>query len=433
MTGVIEPEAEALNLSAKGAGGQRWSLLIYGGLLLTLVQFAVPYEGLVGLPITFFLKNKLHLDAQAVATFNLIAAVPLMAGVLFGFLRDTWSPGGRGDRGHLVLFGLTGTAIYAAMSLLKPSYGLLLAGVFLGTCAIQMLWGAARGLVSAASQHRAITGQMSTVINIASSIPSLTAFALGGVLAGYLEGRDAVTAARILFLVGGALTLTIALFGAFGPQALFNERDTAPGARALVGDAVRLLRHAPIYPVLLIQLLWQFAPATGAVLPYHMGNDLQATDAQVGLWYAIFYGSFAPVYLLYGWLCRRFTLRTLLWVGSAMAVLQMSPLLLVRTPDQALVAAVLMGLLGGVAQCAYTDLAIRSCPKGLQGAMMMLFMAMYWITVRFGDVLGAWLYGQKGGFNTALLFSIGVYALLLPAQWLVPRALSSARDGEPTA
>jgi len=436
VTGALEAEVEAIALSAAPAplpSRERWGLLIFGGLLLTLVQFAVPYDGLIGLPITFFLKNKLHLDASAVAQFNLIAGIPLMVGVLFGLLRDTWSPGGRGDRGHLMLFGLVGMVIYAVMALVPPSYGVLLGGVLLGTCGVQMLWSAARGLVSAAGQQQAITGQMSTVVNIASSIPSLVAFLLGGFLSAYLEGQNAVAAARILFLVGAGLMGVIALFGVFGPARLFQSADTGPRTGALAADALRLLRHAPIYPVLLIQLIWQFAPATGAVLPYHMGNDLHASDAQVGAWYAIFFGSFAPVYLLYGWLCQRFRLKTLLWVGTVLAVLQMSPLLVMKTPETALIAAAVMGVMGGVAQSAYTDLAIRSCPKGLQGAMMMLFMAMYWVTVRFGDLLGAWLYGGPGGYNAAVWVSLGIYALLLPCMLLVPGHLSAARDGERAA
>lgn len=433
MTGPLEAEVESISLSIAPAplpGRDRWSLMIFGGLLLTLVQFSVPYEGLVGLPIIFFLKNKLHLDASALAQFNLIAGIPLMVGVLFGFLRDTWSPGGRGDRGHLMVFGSVGVAIYAVMALLPPSYFVLLGGVLLGTCGVQMLWSAARGLVSAAGQQQAITGQMATVVNIASSIPSLAAYLLGGVLSAYLEGQNAVVAARILFLIGAGLMGAIALFGLFGPARLFTTADTGHRTETMAADAVRLLRHAPIYPVLLIQLIWQFAPATGAVLPYHMGNDLHASDAQVGAWYAIFFGSFAPVYLLYGWLCQRFRLKTLLWVGTVMAVLQMSPLLMIKTPHTALVAAAVMGAMGGIAQSAYTDLAIRSCPKGLQGAMMMLFMTMYWVTVRFGDILGAWLYGGPGGFRAAVLVSLGIYALLLPCMLLVPRHLSAARDGE---
>jgi MFS family permease len=201
----------------------------------------------------------------------------------------------------------------------------------------------------------------------------------------------------------------------------------------MAGDAARLLRHRPLYPIMVIQLLWQFSPAIGAVLAFHLTNDLHATDAQVGAWYGIFLGSFTPVMLAYAWLCRRVRVRTLLWAGTLLAVVQMAPLLFATTPHEALVAAALMGLIGGLGQAAYTDLAIRACPPGLQGTMIMMFIAMYYVSLRFGDVLGAWLYDQKGGFETALFASMGVYALILPVLLLIPRRLTDTLDGEQVA
>src|ERR1043165_9563970 len=124
-TSLAKPAAAALWSGGEGPSGdrrmtttaplsaaERTRLMIYAGVLLTLVQFAVPYEGLIGLPVLFFLKNRLHLSAHGVATFNLIASIPLFVGFAFGFLRDTWSPFGRGDRAHLVVFGLATAAAY---------------------------------------------------------------------------------------------------------------------------------------------------------------------------------------------------------------------------------------------------------------------------------------------------------------------------------
>jgi MFS family permease len=398
--------------------------------LLTIVQFAVPYEGLIGLPVVFFLKNRLHLSAHGVAQFNLIASIPLFAGFAFGFLRDRWSPFRRGDRGHIVTFGLLTAAVFVAMAAVKPSYGVLLAGVLFATAAIQMVWSAARGASSAIGQEEAMTGQFSVIGNIAFAVPVLVAYFLGGALSGRLEGRDDAGAARLLFGVGAALMLATALMGALGPQRLLDHHHAQVREHTLVADALRLLKHRPIYPIMAIQLIWQFSPALGAVLAFHLSNDLHATDAQVGAWYGIFFGSFAPVYLLYAWLCRRVRLGVLLWIGAILAVGQMAPLLFARTPQEAMVAALLLGLIGGLGQAAFTDLAIRACPAGLQGAMMMLFISGYYISLRFGDVFGAWLYDREGGFQTALFGTMAVYALILPLLLLVPKGLKASADGE---
>jgi hypothetical protein len=64
-------------------------ILIYLGALLVLLGFGSPAGGLIGLPISFLLKNKLHLQAHELAIFSLIAGAPACVSFLFGFARDT--------------------------------------------------------------------------------------------------------------------------------------------------------------------------------------------------------------------------------------------------------------------------------------------------------------------------------------------------------
>lgn len=411
-------------------GGKRLRLLLYAGVPILILNFAAPYQGLIGLPITFFLKNRLHLSAHGTAQFNLIISIPLFIGFVFGFIRDRWSPFRAGDRGHLVVFGLCTAAIFAVAGFIEPTYAVLLAGVFLITALMQFVSGAAAGLSSAVGRHHAMSGQMSTVVNVAILAPQVMAWPLGGLLSGALEGAGAVTAARILFMLGGGLMLLIAAFGALGPRRLFDDAKAGAEPRRLTvgADIARLLSTWAVWPVVVIQLLWQFAPGAGVALQYHLANEMHATDAQVGAFFAIFYAGFLPVYALYGWLAQRLSLRTLLWIGGVLAVPQMVSLLFIHSAEGALLAAIPMGLLGGIGQAAFTDLAMRSCPKGLEGTMMMLFLALYWISNRFGDLWGADLYQHHGGYNATLLATIAVYAAILPVLLLVPRRISAGRD-----
>jgi MFS family permease len=408
----------------------RLNIFLFGGVLILLINFGHPAGGIIDIPVSFFLKNKLHLQANQLAVFKLLAGTPLFLGFVFGFLRDRWSPFGKGDRGHLVIFGLVTALIYGVVALVKPTYAVLLGGLFVGTMAFQIAGSAAAGIVSAIGQRLAMAGRMSALISIGTSLPALISFTLGGLLSELLEGRDATTAARILFLVAAALMALIALCGALGPRSVFAAGHVERSGSAVLHDVGRFFRHWPIYPVILIQMLWQFAPGIGIVLQYHMSNELHASDAQWGLWNALFFGSFVPVYIGYGFLCTRVRLGWLLWGGFILAVGQMAPLLFAHTADEAIIAAVPMGVIGGIAQAALQDLTIRSCPPRLQGTMMMLFVALYYIMVRFGDLFGTWLYDHQGGFITALWATIGIYALILPALLLVPRRLITSADGE---
>ncbi|HZZ36412.1 MAG TPA: MFS transporter, partial [Caulobacteraceae bacterium] len=405
---------------------QRTRILVWCGVLLLLLNLAAPYAGMIGIPVVFFLKNRLHLSAHALAQFNLWVGIPLYLSFVFGFLRDRWSPFGAGDRGHLIVFGALSAAIYAVIAFVNPTYGLLLAGLLIVTASVQQVAGAANALVSAVGQRHLMAGQASTVFNIASMLPAVAAF-FGGLLSDALEGTAAVTAARILFLGAAGFMAAIGLIAAFGPRWLFAETaaQAAAPTTSLRRDIARLLRCWPIYPPLIMLILWDFGPAMGTALQYHLANDLHASDAQVGAFYALFFSANVPTLLLYGWLCQRVRLSRLLVGGTLLAVMQMIPLLFVHSVAAALIAAVVMGLMGGLASGAYVDLAIRSCPERLQGTMMMLVVTVYWVAVRFGDLWGTDLYEHQGGFVTAIIASTAVYALILPVLLLAPRRLTA--------
>jgi MFS family permease len=424
-------EAQAAPVSAGAEplpAGERLSLLALSSVPLFLFSFAAPYLPLIAVPMLFFLKNRLHLTASQVALTSLVASIPLFLGFVFGFIRDRWSPFGLGDRGHLMVFGgLTGL-IYLAMAFLPPTYPILLVGVFLATAAIQLVYGAANGLATTIGRNHAMTGQMSTAVNIANTIPVGAAYFLGGMLSGALEHGDAAQAARTLFLLGAALMAAIALFGALGPKRLFEEGRSEPQTLTPVADLKRLLRCWPIYPALLIQLMWQFAPAAGAALGFHLSGDLHASDAQVGQFFAVFYCGFIPTFVLYGFLAQRFSLRVLMWLGALLAVPQMAPLLFITRADLAVWAGLPMGVLGGIGQVAFMDLAMRACPKGLEGTMMMLLWSCFWISYRLGDLWGGDLYDHHGGFGVAIWATIAVYAAILPVLLLVPRRIVASAD-----
>ncbi len=250
-------------------------------------------------------------------------------------------------------------------------------------------------------------------------------------LSGLLEDRNADSAARILFLAGAAIMAAVSLFALWKPKVVFEHVHAERGGDVHpVNDIRRLFGHWRIYPALLIWLLWNFAPGSATPLQYHLQNTLHATDAQWGQWNAIFAASFIPTFIVYGFLCRRFALKTLLFWGTVIAVPQMVPLLFIHSVTGALIAAVPIGLMGGVATGAYMDLIIRSCPRGLQGTMLMMSSSLYFVVSRFGDILGTTLYDHYGGFTVCVIAITVVYALILPTLLLVPRRLIATADGQ---
>ena len=436
MAAEVLPAEEAAKGGAAAtlAPAERFRILIAAGAVMLLVQFALPAGPFLGFPLLFFLKNRLHLTAQQLSIFNLVTAIPLFLSFAFGFLRDRISPGGGRDRALLVVSGLATAGLFAGEALLPPGYMALLGGVFLLNAGVQVAWGATQGLSSELAHEHAMPGQTSTAIGLSGLVPGILAFALGGMLADVLEGWSGVLAARILFSCGGALMLAVAAFSALGPRRLFPKAPPmAEHAHSPWDDVVRLAKHKPIYAPLIIQLLWQFAPAGGVALQYHLANKLHASDSQVGFWYAAFYALVLPSMAAYGWLCQRIRLRSLLFWGTLVAVPQWAPILFAHDMTGAYLATIPIGLVASVPQVAFMDVTIRACPPRLQGTMMMLLWSMFWIAGRVGDVWGAWLYDQKGGFTTAAWATVAVYALILPMLLFIPRRLTATMDGEAIA
>ena len=93
-------------------------------------------------------------------------------------------------------------------------------------------------------------------------------------------------------------------------------------------------------------------------------------------------------------------------------------------------AAAAAGLMGGMCTAAYTDLLIRSCPRGLQGTMIMASTAIYAIAVRGGDVLGSALYRRFNDFNVCVIAITITYASILLVLLVVPKRLTATADGE---
>lgn len=411
------------------SGAERRSILFYAGVMIVVLSFTSPSVGLFVIPLSFVLKNSLHLSANALATFTLWAGIPAYFAFAFGVVRDRWNPFGLDDRGYFILFGAISSLLYVVFCFVRVSEIVLLVNAFLQVVAYLFLWAAWNGLASEIGQRHAMSGQMSAVWNSAGTVATFVALLLGGALSDRLEPLGATGAVRVLFMIAAVAFAAIAALGLWRPASVFADPSVGTGRHDLVADFIRLAKHRPIYPALLIWLLWNFSPGTQTVLQYYMADKLHASDAQWGAYNALFSIAGVPMFVLFGLLSRRFSLRALLWCGGLLGTWQMIPLLLAHTANEVVFASIPVGLLGGIATAAYLDLLIRACPKGLEGAMMMMAWTMYALATNFGNVWGTYLYESRGGFVISVIATTIVYALILPMILLVPRRLIASADG----
>jgi Na+/melibiose symporter-like transporter len=256
------------------------------------------------------------------------------------------------------------------------------------------------------------------------------AFFIGGYCSDFLEPRPIGLAMKVVFFGTAAVIATIFLLALLGPKLLFAqaEEERRRNSADLRADLVRLAKHKPIYPAIAIQFLWQFAPASGAALQFYVTNHLHATGADWGAFNGLWTGLMIPMVLLYDFLSPRIAFRRLLLICALISAPQMIPLLFI--PNAAFVRwdGAFLGLTAGLAQTAYMDLAIRSCPRGLQGTMMMLITTTYFLAAGASNLLGAWLYDLTHSFMPAVAIATACNLLVIPLIFLIPKAVAQTRS-----
>jgi len=398
--------------------------------LTLLVVLSMPTTYFVDFATSYMLKDQLHATSVEVANFRLLTAIPTYFAFLFGFTRDLWNPFGLRDRGYFMIFGAVAAALFLWLGYAKLTYGNLFLGMFLLMGVSRFTYAAYQGLIALIGQEKVMSGRLTALWQIILSVPQIIGAFAGGWVAEHLKPSQTFTALAVISLVLAGIALV-------NPRKAIGSAYDQPLARTTtIGqDIKRLLKHRAIYPAILIMFMFQFAPGSNTALQFYLHDKLHASDAVYGEFYAIFAAAFVPMFFVYGWLCRRVSLEKLLWWGTIITVPQLMPLAIINSPEQALFLAAQIGMMGGIAAGAYYDLAMRSCPAGLQGTLMMLVEGGFQLSYRGGDVLGSRLYAMSPthGFLYCALATTGVYALILPVLLLVPRNLIRSADGEANA
>jgi hypothetical protein len=412
---------------ARARQGSHAEIFCYFGALIFLIALASPVGYLGDISTSYMLKNRLHATASEVSNFRICTAIPVYLAFIFGLVRDRWNPLGLRDPGYLIIFGPITAVAYAWLAGQTLTFAGLMAGMLVATLASRLVGAAYQGLLSLIGREKLMTGRLVTVWQIVATIPAIAAALASGWAAKHLDPRHT-------FLTLAAFAFGIGLVGLWRPAAIYERVYDNPYAHhgSFLGDLKRLVRRRAIYPAILINFMWNFAPGAATPLQYYLANELHASDAIYANYNAIFAASFVPTLFLYGFLCKRVALRHLLLWGTVAAVPQMIPLALVHSPESAMWMAAPIGLLGGVATAAYFDLAVRSCPPGLQGTMMMAVDAVLIVSARFGDKLGSAIYDAypARGFLYCVIATTVVYALILPTIFLIPKELIATADGQ---
>jgi Na+/melibiose symporter-like transporter len=400
----------------------------YFGALLFFSGIGDP-TGLISVPLLFILKDRLHAGPEAVAVFEAITLIPAYAAVLFGLLRDQWSPFGRRDRGYFALAAPAAVACYLWLAAVPLSYVKLLGGVVGAMIAYQMLDAAAAALVTVVARRESATGRLSALTETIETVVGIFSVLAGGWMVSHLAPGTG-------FLLAGVLTLPIFVLAFWSPAAVFPKDPPVESDHESESLGALLRRLIPqartLRPVAIVLLLYNFSPGWGTSLFYYLTDTVRLSSEAFGVCRAVQYGGILIATAVYGAACRRWPLRQLLRLAIAINILPGFLYLLVRGTSGAIAVSAVIGLVSGFATVAVFDLLMRCCPPGLEGSATALGHSAFGMAGALGDVLGAAVYA-RGGFAVCLVMDAVAAALILPMLRQLPEAVMSATDGEPAS
>lgn len=380
--------------------------------------------GIAAIPISYFLKDALHLSPVDLAMFVAIASIPAYFGFVPGFMRDRFRPRPMGDRAYLLAGAMVALGAYLYLGLASTiDYRSLLYATLIAGIAYLIVFAAAQALMTGVAQAHLMTGRLSVVSGLGTYVPAVISALLGGWLVAHLPPRAT-------FIIAACVTAAIAAQSLWRLGAVIEFEQAATNPESGIAALKRLARHRPIWPAALIFFLWNFGPGWQTPMFYHLTETVKVSSQLFGTFTAIQWLFFIPSAMLYAPLCRRITLASLLLWGTLVAILQGPIMFFAQSPTSAIAVAVLYGLFGGFPTAAYVDLIIRSCPKGLEGTGVMLAVTTTLaVASNSGNLLGSWIY-STGGFAAAVIITTLASALILPVLWWVPREVSATREGE---
>ncbi len=125
------------------------------------------------IPISYFLKDNLHLSPVRMAIFLAIVSIPVCFGFVFGFIRDRWRTARWGDRHYLLVCAVGAAATYLWIATSTIDYMKLLSLVFIVIVLYVMIFAAAQALMTGVAQSHGMTGRLSVVFGFGFFTPAV--------------------------------------------------------------------------------------------------------------------------------------------------------------------------------------------------------------------------------------------------------------------
>jgi MFS family permease len=359
--------------------------------------FAINYfaQGMGGLayePVSYYLKDALHLGAGQAAMFVAWMTLPLTIKPLFGLLTDFLPWAGKRRGPHLIAVSLLTSLGWLLLAGLKsPQYLAALLLLVLVNVGFVMSDVVCDAVMVERGKERGQTG-MYQAVSIGTLYATLVVTGLGG---GWLAQHAPY---RWVFALTASFPLLTAISARWVDESGVGDlkETAAKGWAGLSG----MLRSPKAWAVALGIFLWSFCPFLGTAQFYYQSEALKLSP--------LFIGGLSTAGGLAGMagaaVFARLTgggtdkvARASIWIGAPLSLLY----LFYRGPMSIMLLTILFSLTGVAFRLAWMDLAAKSCPEGAEGTVFAAYMAVFNIAASASNTMGGSLYEKLAAAHGA--------------------------------
>lgn len=346
------------------------------------------YSGLINQPLTFYLKDVLHMNASQITNYLAVLTIPWAIKPIYGLISDCLPIFGYRRRIYLLLLSLVAAGgflfLAGASSTQAIIHALLLTAV--GTAfsdvlvdAIMVERGQETGLV------RQFQGQQWLWFNIAGIVTSL----LGGALCQYLPPTSALHTAALIAMLAPLAVITTSW--------LIVKEERSPASIQQLKSTVNGLKLALRSPVLWVAIaftiVWKLHPGFGMPLYFHLTNQLHFDQAFIGQLNAYHSGGHVLGALIFShYLADRLSTVNLIKLAVGLSVVATLSYLLLNSPLIAITLYMLTGAVAQIASLAMYSMAAEACPKQAEAFTFAMLMSLANLAGQGSQIIGSQLY-----------------------------------------
>ncbi len=432
--------SKVLKPGSEGSGGIADTNLLHLALIIIFGIFAttLPQPQVMGkLPLQHLLKDGLHVSKTDMATCFFWCGLFWYLKPFAGILTDAFPLFKTRRRWYLLISSVLAGVSWLALGIpaLKMSgaadlshqvvpytYRSLLIGCIVINLFMVMMSTVVGAILVESGQTLGATGRLTSVRQLTSNLCTF----INGPLSGWLASGLFFRAAGVnAFLVLSIFPIAY-VFLRERPQAVMNK-----DAFANASNQLRIIgRSGPLWFALFFIALFYFSPGFNTPLYFRQTDELKFTQQQIGNFGAWSGGMGMLAAVIYGWAIRKYSIRTLMFIGIVTAASGTLLYLFYNNLVNATLIESQNGFFFGFAEVALIDLAARATPRGCEGLGYSLILSVRNIALFGADIIGSKLSDAKWDFSYLVFLNAGTTALVLVLLPFMPKVLMIRKDGD---